>query len=158
MDIKNYLIHSYLYYECDESIIPDSEFDQLCRRLLMNWSTQQSAYKKYISKHDLEAGTGFTLFYNHQTGKRDYPSEIVVEAQTRLAEWQAKKCEEYRTVSDNPDELYEDLKDAKGWFLAGLFVDYNYFLKENPKKRKMALAVIERIFKERKDGQEGEAA
>jgi hypothetical protein len=147
MDIKNYLIHSYLYYELDESIISDTEFDCLCQRLDMNWPNQQSVYKKYISKADLKAGTGFSLFYDPKTGRRDYPEEIVAEAQTRLVTYRAKQVVTYRTVTDNPEELYEQLKDAADWFLTGLWADYKHFVFGD--KREMALAVIERIFKER---------
>lgn len=153
--IKEYLIHSYLYYEKDSSIISDTAYDNLCKNLLANWDTHQSAYKKYCSKNDLKAGTGFTLFYNHETGKRDYPQEIVEQADTRLAEYQARTVLEYRTITDDPEELYNELKSAKSWFLAGLFVDYNHFLKCNPEKREMALGVIERILKEREDDTRG---
>jgi hypothetical protein len=150
--IKEYLIYCYLYYGMDESIISDGKFDKLCKQLLANWDNYQSAYKKYISKNDLEAGTGYTLFYDHKTGQRNYPQEIITEAEDRLVEWRARKVVEYRTVTDDSEELYKTLKDSPG-FLAGLFVDFNYFLKPNPEKRKMALEVIERILEERKDGQ-----
>jgi hypothetical protein len=135
----------------DDSIISDTEFDKLCKDLLANWSIQVSGYKKYVSKNDLEAGTGYTLFYNHETGKRDYPEEIKEAAEDRLMEYRAKSVVEYHTSSDDPDELYADLEDATTWFLIGLQVDYKHFFKCNPKKQKMALGVIERILKERED-------
>jgi len=147
MDIKNYLIHCYLYYELNESIISDEDFDKLCVRLLANWPTQQSVYKKYISKNDLEAGTGFTLFYDHETNKRDYPSEIIETAQTKLAEHRAQRVLRYRVTTNDPDMLYLSLKDCEDWFLIGLEVDYKHFLRGH--KQKMALGVIERIWKER---------
>jgi hypothetical protein len=151
MDIKDYLIHSYLYYELDASIISDGEFDKLCNRLLVNWPNQQSIWKKYISKDDLKAGTGFTLFYNKEMGKRDFPAEIVEEAQTALAKYRATAVMEYQTSTDNPDELYADLKDAADWFLIGIEVDYVHFYKENPVKKQMCLDVLARIWKERKN-------
>jgi hypothetical protein len=154
MLIKNYLIHCYLYYEKNESIISDTDFDKMCSRLLANWNNYQSAYKKYISKNDLAAGTGFTLFYDHKTGKRNYPKEIVEEAETKLARSQANQVLDYRVTTDDPDDLYIDLKDAEDWFLVGLSVDYRHFLKCNPAKQKMALAVVERILEERMEGEE----
>jgi len=149
MDIKNYLIHCYLYYQLNESVISDEDFDKLCVRLLANWPTTQSVYKKYISKNDLEAGTGFTLFYDHQTNKRNYPSEIIKDAETKLAEHRAQRVLQYRVTTNDPDMLYLSLKDAEDWFLIGLEVDYKHFLRGH--KQKMALGVIERIWKERKD-------
>jgi hypothetical protein len=148
MDIKNYLVHCYLYYELNESIISDEDFDRLCVRLLANWPNQQSSYKKYISKNDLEAGTGFTLFYDHETNKRDYPSEIVTLAETKLVNHRAHRVLTYRVTTNDPEMLYLSLKDAEDWFLLGLEIDYTHFLKDD--KKKMALGVIERIWKERK--------
>ena len=158
MDIKNYLVHCYLYYELDESIVSDEDFDRLCVRLLANWPNTQSVYKKYISKNDLSSGTGFTLFYDHKTNKRNYPTEIVTEAKTKLAQHQALQVVKYRVITNDPDMLYLSLKDAQDWFLIGLYADYKYFLKPNPHKRKMACGVIERIWRERKNGQDTEAA
>jgi hypothetical protein len=154
MLIKEYLIHSYLYYILNESIISDDEYDTMCRQLDMNWSNYQSVWKKYVSRADLKAGTGFALFVSPDeegNAKANYPKEIAEEAETRLAEFQASKVLEYRTPTDDPDVLYADLKDAQDWFLDGIEVDYNHFFKDVPAKRKMALAVIARIRKERKD-------
>lgn len=150
--IKDYLIHCYLYYGLGAAVISDVEFDKLCKNLLANWRTQQSAYKKYISTNDLEAGTGFTLFYDHETGKRNYPKEIIEEAESRLVNHRAGKVLSYRVTTDNEDLLYSELKSCSSWFLIGLQADYTHFLKCNPSKQKMALRVIERILKERKDG------
>ena len=160
--IKEYVINSYLYYILNESIITDTEYDTLCRQLDANWSTHQSVWKKYISRNDLKAGTGFALFVTpDEEGKAvpNYPKEIVEEAETRLAEHRAKIVLEYRTSSDNAEDLYAVLQSAEDWFLDGIEVDYKHFFKCVPSKRKMALAVIDRIRKERKDGKkETEAA
>ena len=147
--LKEYLIHCYLYYKKDSSIISDTDFDKLCRRLFQAFDAgdetlRYSSYRKYVSIPDLHAGTGYSI--------KSYPKEIVDEAETRLADYQARKIMEYQTVTNDPEELYNELKDAPSWFLAGLFVDYNYFLKPDPEKRMMALGVIARILKERKDG------
>jgi NAD-dependent DNA ligase len=64
MEIKmigQYLIHCYLYYICDQSIIPDEEFDQLCRDLLDKWDSIEHPHKHLISKDDLKAGTGYSI-------------------------------------------------------------------------------------------------
>jgi hypothetical protein len=141
----------------DESIISDADFDKLCKNLLETWDTQVSGYKKYISKADLMAGTGFSLFYDPETTRRDYPKEIIKEATDRLMTYRAKTVVEdhmYRSITDDPEELYESLKDSADWFLIGLQVDYKHFLKCNPSKQRMALGVIERILKERKNEQQ----
>jgi hypothetical protein len=152
--IKEYLIHSYLYYILNESIITDDEYDTMCRQLDMNWSNYQSVWKKYVSRADLKAGTGFALFVSPDeegNPKANYPKEIAEEAETRLAEYRATTVLTYHTSTSDADVLYADLKDAQDWFLDGIEVDYNHFFKTAPAKRKMALGVIERIRKERKD-------
>jgi hypothetical protein len=159
--IKEYLIHSYLYYILNESIISDTEYDTLCRHIDANWSTHQSVWKKYVSRADLKAGTGFTLFVTpDEEGNTvpNYPKEIVEEAETRLAEFRAKMVLTYQTSADNSEDLYATLQSAEDWFLDGIEVDYKHFFKCVPAKRKMALAVIARIRKERKDGKEKEVA
>lgn len=159
--IKEYLIHSYLYYIQNESIISDAEYDTLCRQLDANWNTHQSVWKKYVSRADLKAGTGFTLFVTpDEEGKSvpNYPQEIVEEAETRLAEHRANMVMNYQTSADDPEVLYADLKDAEDWFLTGLEIDYRHFFKCVPAKRKMALAVIERIRAERNKPKEKEVA
>ena len=32
-----YLMSSYLYYELDKSVLTDSQFDYLCKKILDNW-------------------------------------------------------------------------------------------------------------------------
>jgi hypothetical protein len=159
--IKEYLIHSYLYYILNESIISDTEYDTMCRQLDANWNTHQSVWKKYVSRADLKAGTGFTLFVEpDEEGKSvpNYPQEIVEEAETRLADYRANMVMNYQTSADNAEDLYATLQSAEDWFLDGIEVDYKHFFKCVPAKRKMALAVIERIRKERKGRKETEAA
>ncbi len=153
MQIKEYLIHSYLYYVMNESVISDAEYDTLCRQLEANFATYQSIWKKYISLNDLKAGTGYNLFVDESGYK--YPKEIIEAAETRLAEHRAQRVLGYRVTTNDPEMLYLSLRLAEDWFLTGLYSDYAYFLKPDPHKRKMALGVIERIWKERKEDNEG---
>lgn len=67
---------SYLYYHCDTSVIPDGDYDDLCKRLLAEWSKIKHPHKHLISKADLEAGSGYAI------PLRKYP--II----TRSAAWQ----------------------------------------------------------------------
>lgn len=57
-----YLMLSYLYYECNESAVPDTVFDMLCARLLKNLEeAQKHIHGHLISEDMLRAGTGFAL-------------------------------------------------------------------------------------------------
>lgn len=56
-----FLVASYLYYVRDESPIPDSVFDEVCRYLLDGWNDFDHPHKHLISKSDLKAGTGFAI-------------------------------------------------------------------------------------------------
>ena len=68
LSVPWYLITSYLYYHRNESIISDPLFDEMCKRMLDNWSDIKHPHKRLIKKSDLEAGTGFAL------KERSYPN------------------------------------------------------------------------------------
>ena len=55
--IAKYLMCSYAYYEEDNPLVSDDEFDNLAKWLLEHWDSVDHPHKKYITKHDLEAGT-----------------------------------------------------------------------------------------------------
>lgn len=76
--IKQYLIHSYLYYILIESVIPDGEYDLLARGLLEDWDTIEHKYKHLVRKTDLRCGTLFNL------SEDKYPDEIKTEARLLL--------------------------------------------------------------------------
>ncbi len=59
--VSYYLMASYLYYIKDVSAIPDTTFDQLCKRLLSEFETVDHPHKYLVSELDLEAGTGYRL-------------------------------------------------------------------------------------------------
>jgi len=60
-DVEAFLIHSYLYYELDENIIVDTEYDLLAKRLLDNWEAIEHEYKHLIIEDDLRCGSGFNI-------------------------------------------------------------------------------------------------
>ncbi len=71
--IRQYLVHSFLYYKLDESIISDQHYDQICddtAKLISNNSN-----KKLLPFHDLlksnlnENASGYSI--------NNYPPEIV---------------------------------------------------------------------------------
>lgn len=52
-----YLIAAYCYYELDNPIMEDREFDDLAKALLLNFDTIEHMHKHLLSKEMLEAGT-----------------------------------------------------------------------------------------------------
>ena len=68
-----FICHSYLYYEYDQSIISDHEFDALAKILLDRWDELEynKEMKEYwidqigITKDDLIAGSGHSLDFKN---------------------------------------------------------------------------------------------
>ena len=75
MDIKEsstrklcvqYLVYSMLYYQFDESLISDHDFDAICKELLTrikNNSTIPEELEKFITTDNLEAGSGYDVSF-----------------------------------------------------------------------------------------------
>lgn len=55
--ISQYLVHSYLYYQLDNSTVSDGEYDNLAKQILENWDNIEHPHKHLISKDALHAGT-----------------------------------------------------------------------------------------------------
>ena len=66
--VPYYLMNSYLYYKEDKSVLLDSEFDLLCKRLDAEWDSIDHYHKDLIDRDDLSAGTGF--------GISNYPDRV----------------------------------------------------------------------------------
>ena len=64
MLVPYYLMYSYLYYEENESIVPDAEYDRICKTLYEKWNDIEHRHKNLIDKDTLLAGTGFQLKYH----------------------------------------------------------------------------------------------
>lgn len=56
-----YAIHSSLYYQYDNPVISDYEFDLICRRLLENYDSITDEWKEFIKEDNLKAGTGYDI-------------------------------------------------------------------------------------------------
>lgn len=70
--ISAYLIHSYLYYVCDMSIISDAEYDAICAELLARFDEIEHKHKHLLDKDALRAGSGFHIpTQNYPTVCRD---------------------------------------------------------------------------------------
>ena len=55
--IGKYLVHSYIYYHLDNSVITDSEYDEMAKYILEHWDDLEHPHKHLISKDALQAGT-----------------------------------------------------------------------------------------------------
>jgi NAD-dependent DNA ligase len=64
MLVPYYLMHSYIYYEINDSIITDYEYDELCRELKDKWDMITHYHKHLVDVNALGAGTGYQLKYN----------------------------------------------------------------------------------------------
>lgn len=71
-----YLLTSWLYYERDISLLPDDDYDKLCKKLLTEWSSIEHPHKQFVDYEGLSAGTGFAISH--------YP-EITQHGASRLA-------------------------------------------------------------------------
>ncbi len=57
MTVPLYLMASYAYYEEDNPILSDSDFDYLSKIMLDNWNCIEHYHKSLVSEDMLRAGT-----------------------------------------------------------------------------------------------------
>lgn len=57
----SYIEHSYRYYILGESVIPDYQFDKLCRQILEDINNVPEEYKEFIDEDAMRCGTGFHI-------------------------------------------------------------------------------------------------
>lgn len=112
-DLKEYLIHCYLYYKLNSPVISDSEFDRLCKKLL-----DSGISSELVSEEDLRAGTGYSI--------KEYPEEVV-----KAAEELASKPAPVETISDFEAKRFEPFKFTRApgetHILLALYRDYKHF-------------------------------
>ena len=74
--IRQYLVHSFLYYQLDESIIPDRHYDEICTEILQLIKTNTGStllpYHKLLQRNLSAEASGFSVQY--------YPTEIISSA------------------------------------------------------------------------------
>ena len=60
--IGKYLVHSYLYYIMDRTVICDAEYDQICKILYENFDNlPDHPHKRLLDRDALRAGSGYHL-------------------------------------------------------------------------------------------------
>ena len=63
MLVPYYLMFSYAYYQENESLISDAEYDQICNDLITNWNDITHWHKPLLNLESLKAGTGYDIKY-----------------------------------------------------------------------------------------------
>ena len=63
MLVPYYLMFSYAYYKENESLVSDTEYDQICRDLITNWNDITHWHKRLLNLESLKAGTGYDIRY-----------------------------------------------------------------------------------------------
>ena len=84
MLVPYYLMYSYAYYQENESLIEDAEYDQICQDLITNWDNITHWHKPLLNLESLKAGTGYDI---------KYPNRVVGAAIALIKESQLKTTE-----------------------------------------------------------------
>lgn len=63
LSVPWYLILSCAYYTFDETLVPDTDFDNLCKLMLEKYDQIEHQHKHLVSRESLSAGTGFDVKY-----------------------------------------------------------------------------------------------
>ena len=85
--IRQYLVHSFIYYQLDESIILDRQYDKICKEVLhlMKNNSQSSRlpYQEIVKKSLSQDASAFSV--------KEYPAEIISSALHLLYQYRASK-------------------------------------------------------------------
>ena len=84
MLVPYYLMYSYAYYKENESLVDDTEYDQICRELIEKWDTITHWHKPLLDLESLKAGTGYDI---------KYPNRVVAAAIALIKENYMKPTE-----------------------------------------------------------------
>jgi len=84
MLVPYYLMLSYCYYKENESLIDDTEYDDICKQLIEKWDTLEHWHKPLLDLESLKAGTGYDI---------KYPQRVVQASLSLLKESQLKPTE-----------------------------------------------------------------
>jgi len=91
--IRQYLVHSFLYYQLDESIIADTHYDEICTEVLQlmvaHKGTGLLPYQELIKNSLAEDASGFSI--------KKYPAEIISSALHLLYQHNAVKSMTFDT-------------------------------------------------------------
>jgi hypothetical protein len=125
MRIQQFLVHGYLYYALDESIIDDHKYDRICVRLVELLEKYPEEAKK-LPYYNIVGGGGESSGSAFFIRLEDYPPQIVTTAFRQL--WYHKK--------DTLSNFNDDFEHFIGRYGRSL-VPHDY-VEEKPKVRKVA--------------------
>ena len=131
--LTSYLIHCYLYYIKNSPIIYDEQFDKICKSILDKWKDITHPYKELVSYDDLKAGTGY--------GIKEYPSEIIEEAEKRLEVFFQELQHEVDIAKEidleikerEPEPFVFSYTPLETYLLCGMYIDFKYYKSEKKK-------------------------
>ena len=63
MLVPYYLMYSYAYYKENESLISDTEYDDICKKIIEKWDNITHWHKSLLTLDALKAGTGYDIEY-----------------------------------------------------------------------------------------------
>ena len=63
MLVPYYLMYSYAYYKENESLISDTEYDDICKQIIDKWDNITHWHKSLLTLDALKAGTGYDIEY-----------------------------------------------------------------------------------------------
>ena len=91
--IRQYLLHSFLYYQLDESIIADRYYDEICAEVLQLTETHAGSsfmpFQELVKTSLSKDASGFSV--------RKYPAEIISSALHLLYQHNAVKSISFDT-------------------------------------------------------------
>ena len=70
--LNQFLVHSYIYYQLDDSLIRDTQYDEICRELreLLQTHQEKKIPYRFVAEPAIgEEASGFTI--------RNYPPRII---------------------------------------------------------------------------------
>ena len=139
-DLTDYLVHCYLYYELNNPIIYDYDFDKLCKDLLNKWDMIIHKYKDLVSVSDLKAGTGYSI--------KRYPKGIIEDAEKRKEIFLQELKEEVDRVKEEKEKEFEfNRTPMETYLLCGLYRDFKHYGRKYESPKAKAKIVIEEIKK-----------
>jgi hypothetical protein len=141
-DFTDYLVHCYLYYESNNPVIYDYDFDQLCKTLLSKWDKVTHKYKDLVNLADLKAGTGYNI--------KKYPKDIIEDAERRKEIF----LKELKVEVDRIKEEEKEDKDfeftntlMETYLLCGLYKDFRHYGRKFDSSKAKAKLVIDELKK-----------
>ena len=91
--VRQFLVHSYLYYRLDESLISDQQYDELAQKLRKGLTPSETdanlTFKEYLGSINSAEASGYSL--------RHYPAEIISTALNLLYQNRFKNLMSFST-------------------------------------------------------------